>query len=107
MAKRKIVEPEVLLADKKVFGDKKEHEYVVECYDGYAVGKLDDEEDTTAPKEVFLEYPKRKDVLKDKNLAERILEYRGLYDLEIKDIHYGDIMMYMGKIVRKSVEIKR
>lgn len=105
MAKKKIIEPEVLLTDEKVFGDSKEHEYIVECYDGYAIGKLDDEEDTNAPKEIFLTYPKRKDVIKDKDLAEDILEFRGLYDLGIKDIHYGDIMMYMGEIVRKSVAV--
>lgn len=105
MGKKKIIEPEVLLTDEKVFGDNEEHEYVVECYDGYAIGRLSDEEDTTAPKEVFLEYPKRKDVIKNIDLAEDILEFRGLYDLDIKDIHFGDIMMYMGDIVRKSVAV--
>ena len=32
--------------------------------------------------------------------TERILDYRGLYDLEAKDIHYGDIMITFGKVVK-------
>lgn len=76
--------------------------YRMECYDGYALGELLDEnnEYPNAPKTIRMEYPTRNDVLSDiGGLAEDILQYRGLYDLEVKDIHFGDIMMYLGEVV--------
>jgi hypothetical protein len=47
-----------------------------------------------------MEYPTRNDVLSDMGgVADDILQYRGLYDLDASDITYGDIMMYLGEIV--------
>lgn len=74
-----------------------EVEYDMECYDGYAIGKLVD--DVDAPATIRMEYPKLADVLKDDNLCLSILFYRGLGDKTASDIHYGDIMMYLGEIV--------
>ena len=71
--------------------------YDMECYDGYAIGKLVD--DVDAPATIRMEYPKLEDILKDDNLCLSILFYRGLGDKTASDIHYGDIMMYLGEIV--------
>ena len=57
-----------------------------------------DDDDVSAPAVVILEYPKLKDVLKDKKKVKYVLEYRGLYDLSPKDIHFGDVMMAYGSI---------
>ena len=73
--------------------------YDMECYDGYAIGKLVD--DVDAPATIRMEYPKLEDVLKDDALCHRILFYRGLWDKTADDIHYGDIMMYLGEIVEE------
>ena len=72
--------------------------YDMECYDGYAIGKLVD--DVDAPSTIRMEYPKLADVLSDMGgVADDILQYRGLFDKTVDDIHYGDIMMYLGEIV--------
>lgn len=72
--------------------------YDMECYDGYAIGKLVD--DVDAPSTIRMEYPKLADVLSDiGGVADDILQYRGLFDKTADDIHYGDIMMYLGEIV--------
>jgi len=92
-----IVEEEVLV---EVAGYS-EVPYRMVCYDGYAEGTLidDDAEFPNAPKTIRMEYPKLEDVLKDDDLCYHILKYRGLYDLNEQNIHYGDIMMYLGEIV--------
>jgi hypothetical protein len=74
--------------------------YDMECYDGYAIGKLAD--DVDAPATIRMEYPKLEDVLKDNDLCYHMLKYRGLWDKTADDIHYGDIMMYLGKIVKTN-----
>jgi len=72
--------------------------YDMECYDGYAIGKLVD--DVDAPATIRMEYPKLADVLSDMGgVVDDILQYRGLWDKTADDIHYGDIMMYLGEIV--------
>ena len=72
--------------------------YRMVCYDGYAIGKLDD--DVDAPATIRMEYPKLADILSDMGgVAYDILQYRGLWDKTPDDIHYGDIMMYLGEIV--------
>ena len=72
--------------------------YDMECYDGYAIGKLVD--DVDAPATIRMEYPTLADVLSDMGgVADDILQYRGLWDKTANDIHYGDIMMYLGEIV--------
>ena len=60
----------------------------------------DDAEFPNAPKTIRMEYLTLDDVLSDKGgIAYDILRYRGLYNLDVQDIHYGDIMMYLGEIV--------
>jgi hypothetical protein len=73
--------------------------YNLKCYDGYAIGErtCDNEK---APKTIRMEYPTLEEVLASTKKTERILDYRGLYDLEAKDIHYGDIMITFGKVVK-------
>ena len=75
--------------------------YRMECYDGYAIGTLLDEE-YQCPKTIRMEYPKLADVLEDNDLCYHILKYRGLFDKTADDIHYGDIMMYLGGIVKTN-----
>ena len=74
--------------------------YDMECYDGYAIGKLAD--DVDAPATIRMEYPKLEDVLDDDDLCLSILFYRGLFDKTANDIHYGDIMMCLGGIVKTN-----
>ena len=92
-----IIEEEVLID----VADYSEVPYRVVCYDGYAVGTLiDDAEFSNAPATIRVKYPTLEEVLSDKGgVADDILQYRGLYDLGVKDIHYGDIMMCLGEIV--------
>lgn len=74
--------------------------YECVCYDGIAYCVLEDcdcdDDNGNAPEKLVVRYPEKKDVLKDKELARDILDYRGLYDLSIKDLTYGDIMLYSG-----------
>lgn len=93
-----VIHDDLLLTDKDVFGDDMEHEYEAKCYDGYAIATRVSDDFENEPKVLRLEYPLRKDVLKNKKKANAILEFCGLYDLEIKDINYSDIMMYAGEI---------
>ena len=98
MEKDFIIEEEVLV---NVAGYS-EVPYRMVCYDGYAEGTLidDDAEFHNAPKTIRMEYPTLNDVLYDKGgIADDILYYRGLWDKTADDIHYGDIMMYLGEIV--------
>lgn len=100
MAKEKfIIEEEVWVYQIEGY---EEVPYRMKCYDGYAKGELLDDEGEypNAPKTIRMEYPTLDEVLSDKGgIAEDILVYRGLYDLDVEDIHYGDIMMYLGNVM--------
>ena len=77
----------------------KEYEYDMTCYDGYAYGVLR-ENTTDAPNIIKMEYPTLNDVIYDKGgIADYILSYRGLWDLDESKIQYGDIMMCLGEVV--------
>lgn len=91
-----IIEDSILFTDKKFFGDNKEHEYNCHCHDGQATCFLADDEDKTSPKRIVVKYPKIKELNNEQK--DYILEYRGLYDLTRKDIHYGDVMVAYGEI---------
>lgn len=102
---RFIQEEDVLLQDENIFGDSDEHRYNCRCYDGWAIGVLSDIEDKNAPKKVRLKYPKLKEVLDNEKMANYVMTYRGLNvkdahkeGFEPFDIHYGDVMMALGKI---------
>lgn len=98
MKKNVIIEEEVLVYN---IANYEEVPYRMECYDGYANGTLlNEEEYPNAPKNIRMEYPTLNDVLSDMGgVADDILQYRGLWDKTADDIHYGDIMMYLGQIV--------
>ena len=90
-----IIEESILFTDEKFFGDNKEHEYDCKCKDGVAMCKrvgCDENE----PLSIIVEYPTLSG-LTDKE-KDRILEYRGLYNLTRDDVHYGDVMVVYGKI---------
>lgn len=92
-----IIENDILLSDQLFFGDNKEHPYNFKCYDGYAVGTaLEDE----TPQIVEMTYPTLEEILANKEKTEKILKYRGLYDLYSNDLHYGDVMVTFGEIVK-------
>lgn len=92
-----VFEEDVLFSDSDFFGDSEEHSYDMECKDGVAIGKLND--DSNAPGVIKVTYPKLDEVLSDEKLSNYVLKYRGLHDLGPEDITYGDIMMALGKIV--------
>ena len=96
MKKKVIIEDEILFVDEKFFGDCKEHAYECHCHDGQAACFLVDDEDETAPKRIVVKYPMLKEL--SNKMKDEILEYRGLYDLTHKDIHYGDVMVVYGTI---------
>jgi hypothetical protein len=96
MNKKVIIEEGILFTDKKFFKDGDEHEYNCRCSNGQATCFLADDDDKTAPKEIVVKYPKMKELTTKQK--DYILEYRGLYDLTHKDIHYGDVMVAYGKI---------
>lgn len=77
--------------------------YDFTCYDGHATGNRVDDI-LEAPKTIEMEYPTLAEVLADKDKARYILEYRGLYDLNANDIHYGDVMMAYGEM-RKQFDL--
>ena len=93
---RYILEEDILLTNKKLFGDKEEHAFNFKCYNGYAEGINTDPDEKI--QKVIMTYPLRKDVLADKEMWEAVLEYRGLYDCTKRDITYGDIMLKYGEI---------
>ena len=99
MEKNVIIEDEVWVYNIDGYA---EVPYRMECYDGYANGTLLYEEKyPNAPKNIRMEYPTRNDVLSDMGgIADDILLYRGLWDKTADDIHYGDIMMYLGEIAK-------
>jgi hypothetical protein len=45
-------------------------------------------------------YPTLEEILANKDKTEKILKYRGLYDLYSNDLHYGDVMVTFGEIVK-------
>lgn len=89
-------EEAIVYCDEKIFGDDEEHEYVVDCADGCAIAHAVEDKD---PQTLLLTYPKMSEVVKNEDWVDAIREYRGLPDDE--KIHYGDVMMYCGKIVAK------
>lgn len=93
-----IKEKGIPFVDKKFFKDENGHCYDVDAYDGYGIGKLADDKDTTAPKKIKVLYPKLDKVLADESLSNYVLKYRGLWDLTPADITFGDIMVAFGRI---------
>lgn len=86
----------VMFCNEDIFGDDEEHEYDVDCADGVAVATAKNESDPTT---LLLSYPKMEEAVTNEEFIDDVREYRGLpYD---EKIHYGDIMMYIGKIVAK------
>lgn len=92
-----ILEDEILFTNKKIFKDNEEHCYTCKCYDGVAVCTPIDEDESPM---IVATYPKKEEVLKDKKLCNKILEYRGLYDMRASQINYGDIMTMLGKLTK-------
>lgn len=76
--------------------------YECVCYDGIAFCTLEDcdcdDKNNNSPDYLIVRYLTKKEVLANKDLARDILAYRGLYDLGIKNLHFGDIMLYIGRV---------
>ena len=106
MAKKKIVD-EMLLTDKKIFGDNEEHSYTVTCEDGHAVATptCEELEDfPNSPMRLELTYPKLADL--SVYGKEQCLEYRGIYDQPYTSCDFSDVCMKHGKIVKPKAEKK-
>ena len=93
-----IIEQGIEVSDIDFFKDDKIHIYDFKCFDGHAIGQRVDDTDQ-APETIRISYPILNDILADKDACSYILTYRGLYDREDNDIHYGDIMMSYGVII--------
>lgn len=94
-----VIEHHIEFSDKRFFKDNLPHLYDCKCYDGYAICYAQSNEDNVnVPPTIIVTYPKKANVLSDDNLCMSILNYRGLYDLQKEDIHFGDIMLYLGKV---------
>lgn len=105
MAKKFYIEEEIFFTDKKVFKDNLEHPYDCTCYNGYAIcTAVKCEENKSVPQVIKVTYPLRKDIMKSTAKCYAILNYRGLYDCEKKDIHYGDIMILYGKVEKPNTK---
>lgn len=100
MTKRMIIEEEIYFTDKKFFGDAEEHVYNCHCHNGKATCYRIDRKDKNAPKKIIVTYPRLKELTSRQK--DYILDYRGLYDLTHKDIHYGDIMVAYGEIAMRG-----
>ena len=100
-----IIKQEMLLTDKKIFGDKKEHEYTVTCYDGWAVAVptyYEKDEHPNSPKKLYLSYPKVSSLSYD---AKRdCLDYRGIYDLPASRCNCSDVCMLFGTLRKTPVK---
>lgn len=94
MATKSIVNNSALLNSHEVFGDNEEHEYLANCFDGYAICTPL----TLGEPYVKLTYPKLSEVRKDDEMSMDVLTYCGLHDLSVKDINYSDIMQTYGEI---------
>jgi hypothetical protein len=99
MENKFIVEDELLVSIPNISG---EVAYDFKCYDTYADGTLsafnEEEVLATAPKQIRMVYPSLAEIKADEERANYVLEYRGLYDLSVEDIHYGDICISLGEL---------
>lgn len=91
-----IHEDGVLFVDEKFFGDKMEHEYDCICKDGIATGTRVNDNNEDEPLSIIIEYPSLSNLTEEEK--DRILSYRGLYNLGYDGINYGDVMVAYGKI---------
>jgi hypothetical protein len=91
------LETDIEFCHKRFFGDNQVHLYDCKCYDGYAECTKQASDESNAPLNIVLTYPTLAEVKSNPQLAHAIREYRGLYNLTIDDLHYGDVMMYLGK----------
>lgn len=73
-------------------------EYACKCYDGVAICTLEDSEQDTSPNTLIVIYPTLEVVKKYEKIAREILRYRGLPENNIRELHYGDVMLYFGDI---------
>ena len=90
-----IEERDIMLTNKKAFGDDKEHEYHFVCYDGIAYGTAEGWHDP-AKNKVILSYPTIGQLSQYPAKQNAIRKYCGLPNDE--KITYGDIAMKYGKM---------
>lgn len=96
-----VLEEDVYFYDESLFDDKREHYYKVKCYDGVGIGQWEYNDDESGQKIAFyivVTYPTLQEVKSNERLADNVLDYRGLYDIDIDEINYGDVMMTYGEV---------
>ena len=94
---------EMLFTDRSIFGDDEEHEYEIECQDGFATAVptiYELENNPKAPKRLEFTYPKLNEL---GYIGKRkCLDYRGLYAEPVSSCSYADVCMSYGKIKKPS-----
>lgn len=91
--KLSVWEYDIEICDPEFFNDDKVRTFDCQCFDGYAICI---EQETGMI--ITLHYPLKSVVICNDSMAEEVLTNRGLWNLEAKDIIFGDIMMCYGKI---------
>ena len=87
--------------DTLVMYEGEEISYDMKCYDGYAIGKCN-EDGADIPKTIKMTYPKISELSEDE--IDEVLTYRGLEgSVKPEDITYGDVMMAMGELYAEYV----
>ena len=89
---------DILLYDRRFFGDNEEHEFIMDFNDGMAT--LADGENPDYKGEPFvLIYPKLKEVKCDKGLISMVRECIGDDIFYHYNLNYHDVAMALGKVV--------
>lgn len=102
------IKDEMLFTNRRVFGNNEEHEYSVECQDGFAVARPTETElknNPKAPLRLELTYPKLNEL--GERAKQNCLDYRGLYDQPTSSCNYADVCMRYGKIKKIAQGVAR
>jgi len=97
------IKDEMLFTNRSIFGDYEEHEYEVECQDGFATAvptANELESNPKAPKRLELTYPKLNEL--GDRAKQSCLDYRGIYDEPVSSCSYADVCMKYGKIKKPA-----
>lgn len=95
---------DIILTNKKAFGDNLEHEYTFHCYDGIAYGVANGWHDPRK-NHVIMSYPTIGSLYQYPAKLKAIREYCGIPESE--PITYGDIAMKYGKIGKWFITAKQ
>lgn len=92
----KVITDAILVSDKKVFKDDEEHNYIFNCHDGVAFGRISSDEKKSRFSTLIMSYPTVVELRKNPKKVDAIREYVGLDDGD--EINYHDIALKYGKL---------